>query len=496
MIKIQILDWKKSSTKILLVVFLALLVLSTFFIINSYQSFLNNSKTTLLQRLQSISNTISLQIDPVDIEYFDSLSFAGKTKNEVKIDPKLISVNNKLTKAAIINGIEEPISIIFHNPRNGKFVFIANSASDSIFFNDPYHIVSEDFESKYREGGTLGPYSDEFGTWLTSLTPIINNSKSVVGAIEVDLKFDSFISKANSTLYKNLLASILIFILTTIILLRYVRIILVFEEKIQKSLKRSHDIIEEKNSEIIQSINYALRIQRAILPSEEVIVKNLPNSFILYKPKDIVAGDFYWLESSQDLVFIAACDCTGHGVPGAMVSVVCHNALNRAVKEFGKIYPSEILDKTGEIVVDYFANSNEDIKDGMDISLCSFDYKTKTLQWAGANNALWLLKDNELIEIKADKQPIGKTENIQPFTNHTFSLNEGDIVFLFTDGYADQFGGPNGQKKLTRKKFKELILSISNKSINEQKMFLDEFITNYRKDIEQVDDILVMAFKV
>ncbi len=496
MIKIQIVDWKKSSTKILIVVFLALFILSTFFIINSYRSFLNNSKTAVMQRLQSISNTISLQIDPKDIDYFDSLFIQGKTKEEVKNNSKLLSINNKLTKAAIINGIEEPISIIYYDDRNEKFYFIANSASDSIFFKDLYDQVSDDFYLKYNTGGTLGPYTDEFGTWLTSLTPIINKSKKIVGAIEVDLKFDSFISQANSTLYKNLLASIVIFIFTSIILLRYVRVILVFEEKIQNKLKRSHDIIEEKNIEIIQSINYALRIQRAILPSNDFFTKHLNNSFILYQPKDIVAGDFYWMETTQNLILFAACDCTGHGVPGAMVSVVCHNALNRAVREFKKIQPAEILDQTGEIVVDYFAQSEDDIKDGMDVSLCAYNPTTRKLQWAGANNPLWLIKNGELVEIKADKQPIGKTEECKPFTNHEFLLNEGDTIYLFTDGYADQFGGPTGQKKLTRKRFKELLLKIHHQPIQEQKSSLDLFINNYRMEVEQVDDILVIAVKV
>ncbi|WP_317897133.1 SpoIIE family protein phosphatase [Aurantibacillus circumpalustris] len=496
MIKIQILDWKKSSTKIVIMVFLALLVLSTFFIISSYRSFLNNSKASVMQRLQSISNTLALQIESKNIEYLDSLLRIGKPKSEVQNDARIISINSKLDKVALVNNIEEPISIIYYNNKNGKFFFIANSAADSIFFSDPYYQVSHDFQTMYEEGGALGPYEDEFGTWLTSLTPIKNDSNKTVGAVEVDLKFDSFISEANSTLYTNLLASIAIFIFTSVVLLRYVRVVLVFEEKIQTKLKLSHDIIEEKNTEIIQSINYALRIQRAILPSNEMVKKHLPNSFIFYQPKDIVAGDFYWMETANDVVLIAACDCTGHGVPGAMVSVVCHNALNRAVREFGKTIPGEILNQTEEIVVDYFSQSEDDIKDGMDISLCSFNPKSRTLQWAGANNPLWLVQNGKLIEIKADKQPIGKIEDSKPFTTHTFELFEGDMIYLFTDGYADQFGGPTGQKKLTRKRFKELVLSFQHQTLNDQHMVIGKFINDYRKEIEQIDDILVMGIKV
>jgi serine phosphatase RsbU (regulator of sigma subunit) len=191
----------------------------------------------------------------------------------------------------------------------------------------------------------------------------------------------------------------------------------------------------------------------------------------------------------------AACDCTGHGVPGALVSVVCHNALNRAVREFGLTKPSEILDKTNEIVKENFSESEDEINDGMDISLCAYYPETKILQWAGANNPLWLLKNNELIETRADKQPIGKSYENKLFTNHEFTLNTGDTVYVFSDGFADQFGGEI-EKKLTKKGFKELLLSIQNQTMQQQGITLDKFITDYRKDIEQTDDILVMGVKI
>ena len=281
---------------------------------------------------------------------------------------------------------------------------------------------------------------------------------------------------------------------------------------------RKNLLVETKNKEITQSIEYALKIQTAILPPLRLVKQHLENSFILYKPKDIVAGDFYWMETVQldnvpnsqldnetnQLILFAACDCTGHGVPGAMVSVVCHNALNRAVREFGLTEPAAILDKTAEIVIEYFSKSEESIKDGMDISLCCLsptlsegkgasNYK---LEWAGANNPLWLLQNGEIIETKANKQPIGMNENSKPFTNHTFILNEGDTIYLFTDGYADQFGGAPVQKKLTKKRFKDLVLSIQDKSMQEQGIGLDKFIIEYRKEVEQIDDILVMGVRV
>ncbi len=267
-------------------------------------------------------------------------------------------------------------------------------------------------------------------------------------------------------------------------------------EKQKEEVVKQKQLVEEKNKEITDSIEYALRIQTAILPPQKVVKQYLENSFVLYKPKDIVAGDFYWMETTDDLVLFAACDCTGHGVPGAMVSVVCHNALNRAVREFGLTQPAAILDKTAEIVIENFSKSEEDIKDGMDISLCVFNIKTKKLDWAGANNPLWLFQNGELIETKADKQPIGMYEDNHPFTNHEFSLNSNDAIYIFSDGFADQFGGDAGEKKLTRKKFKELLFTIQNIPMQEQGKALEKFIVDYRKNIEQIDDILVIGVRV
>jgi serine phosphatase RsbU (regulator of sigma subunit) len=263
-----------------------------------------------------------------------------------------------------------------------------------------------------------------------------------------------------------------------------------------KSIGIQKQLVELKNREITDSIEYALRIQNAILPPAGFIEQSLGSSFIYYKPKDIVAGDFYWIEKINDTVLFAACDCTGHGVPGAMVSVICHNALNRAVREFGLKQPAEILDKTAELVIENFCKSEEDIKDGMDISLCAYNTSTKTLQWAGANNPLWLIKNGELIETKPDKQPIGMSDSRRPFTNHTFNVSTSDTIYLFSDGVTDQFGGETGNKKLTKKRFREFILSIQGKEIEEQGTSLEKFISDYRKKIEQIDDMLVIGLKI
>ncbi|MFN6040041.1 MAG: PP2C family protein-serine/threonine phosphatase, partial [Bacteroidota bacterium] len=247
-------------------------------------------------------------------------------------------------------------------------------------------------------------------------------------------------------------------------------------------------ILQEKNHEILDSINYARRIQQAILPPIRSFAQILPNSFILFKPKDIVAGDFYWLLQKNNRIYFAAADCTGHGVPGAMVSVVCNNALNRSVNEFSCIEPAEILNQTRKIIIEEFEKSDEDVKDGMDISFCLLE--GNKLSWAGANNPLWILKKdtNDILEIKPDKQPIGKYMHLSDFTNHTIELKSGDQLYIFSDGYQDQFGGEKG-KKFKASQLKKLIVESAQLDMHEQRKFLESAFTDWKGNLEQIDDV-------
>jgi serine phosphatase RsbU (regulator of sigma subunit) len=253
--------------------------------------------------------------------------------------------------------------------------------------------------------------------------------------------------------------------------------------------------MESKNKEITDSINYAKRIQAAILPTDNTFRTHLPDSFVLYKPKDIVAGDFYWLEKKNDLIIFAAADCTGHGVPGAMVSVICNNALNRSVREFNLTDPAQILNKTREIIISEFEKSDDEVKDGMDISLCCYNPVTKQLVWAGANNPLWVVNEEGLTEYKANKQPIGKFYDPKPYTSHTLHLKKNDQIFIFTDGYQDQFGGPKG-KKFKASSLKSLILSLRDKQTGEQKEIIENTFENWKGFLEQIDDVCVIGVRI
>jgi serine phosphatase RsbU (regulator of sigma subunit)/HAMP domain-containing protein len=268
---------------------------------------------------------------------------------------------------------------------------------------------------------------------------------------------------------------------------------------------RQKEEIEEKTEEleilfkqVTDSIHYAKRIQEAILPPNNFIKQVLPNSFVLYKPKDIVSGDFYWIEKKHDLVYFAAVDCTGHGVPGAFMSLVGHNILKDIINNTKITKPAEIMDMLREGVVNtlHADNSGKETKDGMDMTLCCINFKTLELQYAAAFNPLYIIRDSVLIENKANKFPIGtfigeKTN----FTNNVIQLQKNDQLFIFSDGYADQFGGERGKKFMVGN-FRKLLTEIANFEPEKQKQILETKLIAWQGDQEQVDDVLVIGVKI
>jgi serine phosphatase RsbU (regulator of sigma subunit) len=281
-----------------------------------------------------------------------------------------------------------------------------------------------------------------------------------------------------------------------------------------------HHELEIKNKEITDSIDYAKYIQDAYFPSKELFKKTLPDAFLLYKPKDIVSGDFYWftqLPSSPSAFMFAAADCTGHGVPGAIMSVICYSALNDVVKKEAIHQPDLILNRVREIITGSFEELEEykTRKDGMDIALVSLSPFPSTeenikLQYAGAYNPLWIIKKGKpapeseiifatdshyLIEIKANRQPVGLYERMDTFTLHQMDVHKGDAVYSFSDGFADQFGGDSGEK-FKQKLLKELLLSIQDRTMEEQHDILLKAFNDWKDGKEQVDDVCMIGIRI
>jgi serine phosphatase RsbU (regulator of sigma subunit)/Flp pilus assembly protein TadD len=264
-----------------------------------------------------------------------------------------------------------------------------------------------------------------------------------------------------------------------------------------KETEEQKKIIEEKNKDITDSINYAKQIQRALLREEEHVSSHLPEHAILFMPKDIVSGDFYWATEKEDYWYFAVADCTGHGVPGAIMSMLGISFLNDISFSEKLLSPNEILNKLRDRIVSELRQGDESIgnRDGMDISLCRLNLKTLELLWAGANNSLNLIRNGHLEIIKADKQPIGYYPNPKPFTNHTIQLQKGDSIYIYSDGYADQFGGEKG-KKLTYKRLENLLIEKSALPLKEQKVLLKKAFIDWKGSLEQVDDVCMVGVRV
>lgn len=279
----------------------------------------------------------------------------------------------------------------------------------------------------------------------------------------------------------------------------------------QKVIERTEEVVRQKSEietknveleilykQVTDSIHYAKRIQDAILPTNSRVTKLLPDSFILFKPKDIVSGDFYWIEQKNNLVYFAAVDCTGHGVPGAFMSLVGYNILRDILKNSPAEKPAEILDRLRDGVMNTLRadESGKQAKDGMDMTLCAINYETMELQYAAAFNPLYIVRNGELMQHQANKFPIGSyIGEKNNFDNHTIQLLKGDQIFIFSDGYADQFGGPTGKKFMVGN-FRKLLVSIANLDSQSQKEELNKTLVVWQGEQEQVDDVLVIGVKV
>lgn len=387
--------------------------------------------------------------------------------------------------------------------------------------------IQEAYRALYRTYKEMGNYKEalynyeEFNTIKDSLTKEDNKDQIAKKSAEYEyekqrladslavaqqqelseLDHEAALEKATQRQYALGGGMILVLALGIVALIGYRRkkrdnlIITAQKEEVEAQkfkVEQQKEIIEQAHKEITDSISYAKRIQDAILPSEAFFREIFGQSFVIYEPKDVVAGDFYWLQKLDDEILFAVADCTGHGVPGAMVSVICNNALNKSVKEYNLKNPADILNKTREIVISELAKSGNEVNDGMDIALCALS--ENQLQFAGAHNSLWLLSDNELKIVKGDKQPVGKFDQSVPFTTHKIELKENDTIYLFSDGFVDQFGGEKG-KKLKASTLKQLILTVNGLSLDQQREFLLNNFNTWKGELEQVDDVCMIGIK-
>jgi serine phosphatase RsbU (regulator of sigma subunit) len=323
------------------------------------------------------------------------------------------------------------------------------------------------------------------GVLFTSLIPIAN------------------ISGSSASPYRFILYGAIV-IAFVILLVRSQTRMLFKTTKLLKEKEQALDLIasqkielETRDKNLTDSLKYAQRIQEALLPSEEYFRNHFKDSFIFYKPKDIVSGDFYWIGEKGEKLFIGAADCTGHGVPGALMSMIGMDIIEKAINEDNIEVPSKILsvlDKGLEKTFSREKNIGTIIRDGMDIGLCVIDKKRRKLYYSGAFFPLYLIRNDSLIEIKGDKIIIGMNHDGRPYTDHELDLAEGDIIYIFSDGYADQFGGSDNKKFMYRR-FRYVLMTIHRFPVNDQKVILDDNIRTWMGSRSQIDDMMVIGFR-
>ncbi len=396
-------------------------------------------------------------------------------KNHITFDFISIShtIPSKVNYQYILEGFDEDwlpkgklTSTTYSNLPSGKYTFFLKASNDDGLWNSTP--VSFSFE-------IVPPFWKR--AWFFILVTLLS-----VGSVFITIKVRTRSLRQSQKLLEEQVT---------------IRTSELLEEK--EKLQIAYSEIDGKNKDITDSIHYAKRIQNAILPAESTIKQCLNESFVLYQPKAIVSGDFYWLEKWGNETLIAAVDCTGHGVPGAFMSIVCHNILTQTVNVLGLTKPSLILNETNSQLSKKLNQDPEEatVRDGMDIALISINYSKLKIEFAGANNPMWIIRNNEIIQVNGDKFPIGAFvgEELQQFTNHEYELVKGDCIYIFTDGFADQFGGPKG-KKFKYKQFETLLLKEHKRPMEEQEKILGKIINDWMGDLEQIDDILVIGIRI
>lgn len=486
-----------ASTRILILVFAVIIGITSYFLVTGYYTQLDLYEKAELNKLKGIANTLARQIDGTA---HDILYHQYPKKDQIKTtsqDPVYLEFHRILEEAHDANELETAIYTIVYEPKEKIFRFAV--FSDTVYWRHEWEKFHDTHVQQYETGGVIHPYTDENGTWLSAFHPIRDHKGKVVAVVQVDSRFEPFILQTRKEIGIRAGISLAIIGLIGFVLFRSIRGILKKEEQMTNEIIQSKEIIEAKNKDITDSIIYAKRIQEAILPSVDHIREQLKDSFVLFLPRDIVSGDFYWYTDHADRVYIAAVDCTGHGVPGAFMSMIGNTLLNEIINQKDVRDPGKALDLLDAGIRKALKQNddNPETRDGMDLALVSLCKHFKDLTFSGAFRPLLHIRGNEMTEHRANRFPIGGGNAYvkTPFSTTKVELQAGDLIYLFSDGYPDQIGG-EGDKKFMTRRFKELIMEHKNLPMTQQEKILLKSLQDWQGEHEQMDDILVIGIRV
>jgi len=482
---------------------LLVLIISTSY--TGYRSSIKESEEGTLYKLQSIANTLSLQVNGNELDELINRYNTKDTIKESNQDSIYYSIHQKLKAAKIINAISTDIYILKYDSLTDHKgltpLFFTVVSGDVPYYFHPYSTAPIELKLKYNNGGMMSPFEDEHGHWLSAIAPVKNSMGKTVGVIEVDQQFDEFIKLAKGKAFDELLVLIIIFIvITSIITFLIIKIIKIDNANREKIIKTNSEL-QSKNLKISESINYAQRIQSALLPDSATIKEALKDSFVFYLAKDVISGDFPWFFQKCNNTYISAVDCTGHGVPGAMMSFVGYFLLNEISAHIEEHNPGYILDKLDEKVKETLKQNDDssNSRDGMDIALCSINLTNNIVEFAGAHRPLFLVRNNEIVEYKGERKGIGGLtlkNHPKSFTNHKIDVQVGDCIYMFSDGLPDQFGGKGEtKKKYSLSRIKELIMQYPTVPMEKMKEIFEKDFIEWKGSNRQMDDILLIGIR-
>jgi serine phosphatase RsbU (regulator of sigma subunit) len=456
----------------------------------SYNNQLNHYKEAELTRLNAIATTL---VQEIDVVAYENLLFKYKIRDQItenKADKVYQNIHNLLQRAQISNKLSTDVYTLFVE---GDKLFFGVTSGNMPYYRHQWNTGNQIYIEKYDVGVTLGPYEDDHGTWLSAFVPIKNSDNKTVSLLQVDQQFDRFIDRVQADLVKELLIVLVIFIIVIILLYRNVRLLLRKEEIFKRRLEYHSELIAQKNKDITDSLHSAKKIQKSLLPDDALINSCFSETALVFMPRDIVSGDFFWMYETEKFVFLAVADCTGHGVPGGFMSMIGQTALNDIIDLQPDLNCGDILRELNVRVKKLIRHSSSD---GMDIGLCRFEKGTTNVMFAGANRPLYIAGNGLSKLVKGDRQGInGYLDPEHLFTTHHLILKKGECLYLFSDGYQDQFGGARG-KKFMRKQLCSLIDKICNCHMREQEQLLKNAFHDWRGGYDQVDDVLIWGVKI
>jgi len=487
------------GVRVFIAIYLGLAVLSVYFIHTGYFGGLKMAEQGELARLKSITATLSMQVDGDEMAaLLQRFPLWNNDTMRLREDSIYLKYVDLFRAAYGVNGLKTPIYTLTREAVDGRlFIGVASNGPQVYGLHYASHV--EEHLDIYESGGVIPRYEDDYGVWLSALCPIVDSEGNVVAALEADIPFDSFLMYAREDLLRNVLYALLLFVAVGAVLTLFIRRVLQEDAANRRALDEAHLRIARKKDDLESSIRYAAQIQANIYPREEEMAAFLRGHTVLDMPHGVVSGDFHWFHRlGHDRALLAVCDCTGHGVPGALMSIMGNNFLNGGIL-LGHTTPRALLEHLDHRVCETFHSSGNST-DGMDIGLCLIDRRAQTITYCGAKRPLTIIAaDGSTATVEGARRSIGQGRMLGgsvPFVETVLPIDPTAIYFLYSDGLQDQFGGPKS-RKLGHRRLLQWLTELSAAPLTAATATeLRRRITAWQGSEEQTDDMCLMGFGV